>query len=117
MRREPRPDGSRQYGDNNCFAILDADPTGQYALLVLFRRDDGRLFALKGPGAAFGAGPDAPRIRQARQYVTERLRPSALPNTGAGGREEAGSSRLGMAAVVRLVAGLGFPVTFRPDAR
>ncbi len=111
VRREPLPDGSRRYGDNNCFAILNADPTGQYALLVLFRRDDGRLFALKGVGTAFGDGPDATRVQHVRHYVVGRLQPSALPNTGAGGAGEANVTVLaphGMltAGAVLLVTGV-----------
>jgi hypothetical protein len=71
------PDGSIQFGSGgNTCSILDADPTGKYALIVLRRDSEGRLAAHKIQGAAFGDGPDASDVRRLRQRITGQLRPT-----------------------------------------
>jgi hypothetical protein len=108
--REPLPDGSRRFGGNSCLALLTADPTGKYAVLLFFQGADGRLFAYKGLGSAFGAGPEAPGIERVRQYALERLLPSALPRTGAGATGPTAPHWPGRAVAIAALALAGAPL-------
>ena len=79
------PDGTVLWGGaSGACGILDADPTGQYALIVFRRDTESRLTVNRIDGASFGNGPDALRVRELRQRITAQLRPG-LPNTGRGG--------------------------------
>ncbi len=88
---EPRsvmilPDGRVVYaGASGACGILDADPAGKYALIVFTTDREGRLSVHRLQGAAFGDGPDDPRIGRFRDYILARLTLPGLPNTGAGG--------------------------------
>ena len=105
-----RPGGSIIWaGASGACGILDADPTGQYALIVFGRGRDGELTVHRIAGAAFDRGPDAPRIERFRQYLTARLLP-APPNAGAG--QGAGTSvqaplplRLGLGLLLLTILG------------
>ena len=78
-------DGSVLFaGGSGACGILDADPSGQYALIVFGRDADGRLTVHRLYRAAFDDGPDGLRIQLLRQYLTQRLRPEALPHAGEG---------------------------------
>lgn len=79
-----RPDGSVLWGSGGACGIMEADPSGRYALIVFMRSADGRLVVNKIFGAAFGSGPDDPGVQQLRQRLLDRLRPSAMPRTGTG---------------------------------
>ncbi len=79
------PDGRVIYaGASGACGILDADPTGKYALIVFTANPQGQLAVHRLQGAAFGDGPDDLRIARSRQYIGSRLTPG-LPSTGAGG--------------------------------
>jgi hypothetical protein len=72
-----RPDGSIIWaGASGACGILDADPTGRYALIVFGRGRAGELTVNRIAGAVFGDGPDDPRVQHFRQYLTSRLSPT-----------------------------------------
>lgn len=81
-----RPDGSLGVAPANACGVLDADPTGQYALLILARDGVGRLYATLPLGAAFGPGPGAPDVQRLRLALRDRYRlpASGRPHGGAG---------------------------------
>src|SRR5262245_7541597 len=65
-------------GSSGACGVLDADPTGQYALIV-FERRDGELITHLLLGAVFRPGPDDPTLGRFRQYLEDRLVPGAEP--------------------------------------
>jgi hypothetical protein len=65
-------------GSSGACGVLDADPTGQYALIV-FERREGELVTHLLLGAVFRPGPDDPTLGRFRQYLEDRLVPGAEP--------------------------------------
>ena len=65
-------------GSSGACGILDADPTGQYALIV-FERRDGKLLTTPVMGAIFRDAPDDPTVDRFRTYLEDRLAPGASP--------------------------------------
>jgi hypothetical protein len=59
-------------GSSGACGILDADPTGQYALIV-FKRHEGELATALFMGAVFRDRPDDPTIDRFRQYLESKL--------------------------------------------
>jgi len=66
-------------GSSGACGVLDADPTGQYALIV-FERHDGELVTHLLLGAVFRDSPDDPTIGRFRQYLESQLVPGAEPH-------------------------------------
>ena len=65
-------------GSSGACGILDADPTGQYALIVFERRDD-KLLTTPLMGAVFRDAPDDPTVDRFRTYIEDRLVPGDSP--------------------------------------
>jgi hypothetical protein len=65
-------------GSSGACGILDADPTGQYALIV-FERRDGKLLTTPFMGAVFRDAPDDPTVDRFRSYLEGRLAPGDSP--------------------------------------
>lgn len=65
-------------GSGGACGVLDADPTGQYALIV-FERYDGQLVTHLLLGAVFRPNPDDPTLSRFRQYLEDRLVPGPEP--------------------------------------
>lgn len=59
-------------GSSGACGILDADPTGQYALIV-FKRHEGELATALFMGAVFRDRPDDPAIDRFRRYLESKL--------------------------------------------
>ena len=59
-------------GSSGSCGVLDADPTGQYALIV-FRRHEGELGTALFMGAVFRDQPDDPTIDRFRRYLESKL--------------------------------------------
>jgi hypothetical protein len=59
-------------GGSGACGVLDADPTGQYALIV-FKRHEGELSTAPFMGAVFRDQPDDPKIEQFRHYLESRI--------------------------------------------
>jgi hypothetical protein len=59
-------------GSTGACGMLDADPTGRYALVV-FEQRDGKLATSIFMGAVFGDGPDDPGITRLRAHLDTRL--------------------------------------------
>lgn len=77
----PDPGGGQQgfwAGSSGACGVLDADPTGQYALIV-FRRHEGELGTALLMGAVFRDQPDDPVIDRFRGYLESRLVPGVPP--------------------------------------
>jgi hypothetical protein len=77
----PDPGGGKSgywAGSSGACGVLDADPTGQYALIV-FRRHEGELGTGLMMGAIFRAQPDDPTIERFRQYLESTLLPGDPP--------------------------------------
>jgi len=101
-----RPDGSVHWGAGGTCGILEADPTGKYALIVFGRWPDGRLLVNKIFGATFGGGPDDPQVEQLRQRLFLRLQPGTMPRAGDGAvGMKAGDRMSWLAACGALVIG------------
>jgi hypothetical protein len=65
-------------GSSGACGTLDADPTGQYALIVFERRDD-KLLTTPIMGAVFRDAPDDPTVDRFRTYLEDRLAPGDSP--------------------------------------
>jgi hypothetical protein len=65
-------------GSSGACGVLDADPTGQYALVV-FRRHGDELGTALFLGAVFRDQPDDPIVDRFRRYLESRLVPGAPP--------------------------------------
>jgi hypothetical protein len=65
-------------GSSGACGVLDADPTGQYALIV-FERHDGKLVTHLLLGAVFRDGPDDPTLERFRRHLETQLAPGATP--------------------------------------
>lgn len=77
----PDPTGGQHgfwAGSSGACGVLDADPTGQYALIV-FTRHDGELGTALLMGAVFRDQPDDPTIARFRRYLEARLAPGDPP--------------------------------------
>lgn len=59
-------------GSSGACGVLDADPTGQYALIV-FKRHEGELGTALFMGAVFRDQPDDPTIERFRGYLESKL--------------------------------------------
>jgi hypothetical protein len=59
-------------GSSGACGVLDADPTGQYALIV-FKRREGELGTALFMGAVFRDQPDDPKIERFRRYLESQL--------------------------------------------
>jgi hypothetical protein len=75
-------------GSSGACGVLDADPTGQYALIV-FKRHEGELGTALFMGAVFRAQPDDPTIDRFRSYLQSKLvvddPPRVVPSQAARG--------------------------------
>jgi hypothetical protein len=65
-------------GSSGACGVLDADPTGQYALIV-FERRDGKLVTHLLLGAVFRDAPDDPTLERFRRHLEAQLAPTAPP--------------------------------------
>lgn len=77
----PDPGGSQRgfwAGSSGACGVLDADPTGQYALIV-FTRHGSELGTALMMGAVFRDEPDDPTIERFRQYLESKLVPGEPP--------------------------------------
>lgn len=105
------PDGRILWGSGGACGILNADPIGQYALIVFGQDTDGRLTVNVLYGAAFGAGPDDPQVQGLRQRINARLLPG-LPNTGGGGVQNQALLSGGSLVIGGLAAILGVALRY-----